>query len=92
MTESRSNRGTPNSFEAATAISRALAAPLRHELRDDAGLALARGVQGLEHGRFLDDPVLHEPLRQAAEARARAAERQRSVVIHGLVATEMRPG
>ena len=41
----------------------------RDELRDDAGLALARGVHRLEHGRFLDDPVLHEALRQAAEAR-----------------------
>ena len=56
------------------AMSRALAAPLADELRDDAGLALARGVQRLEHGRLFHDAVLDEALRQAAEPGARASE------------------
>ena len=45
------------------------------ELGDEAGLAVFGRLQGAEHGRFFDHAVLHEPLRQAAEARAIAAER-----------------
>src|SRR5207253_9917219 len=62
----------------------------RHELRDDARLALAGGAQGFQHRRLLDHAVLYQPLRQAAEPRARgAAERQRYVVIHGLRVVEL---
>ena len=52
-------------------MSRALAAPLAHQLRDDAGLAFAGGVHRLQHGRLFDDAVLDQALWQAAEARAR---------------------
>ena len=45
------------------------------QLRDDADLALAGGVDRLQHGRLFDNAVLHQALRQAAEARARGAER-----------------
>jgi hypothetical protein len=38
----------------------------RDELRDDARLFLARGVERLEHGGLFDDAVMHEPLRQTA--------------------------
>ncbi len=44
------------------------------ELRDEAGLAIFGRLQRGEHGRFFDHAVLHEPLRQAAEPRAIAAE------------------
>ena len=49
--------------------------PAGHQLRDDAGLALAGGVHRIQHGRLFDNAVLDQPLRQAAEARARGAER-----------------
>src|SRR5580700_5657884 len=63
--------------------------PARHQLRYDAGLALARGVDRLEHRGFFDHAILHEPLWQPAKARARGAERERGVVIHGLTASKI---
>ncbi len=44
------------------------------ELGDEAGLAVFGGLQRLEHGRFFDHAILHEPLRQAAEAGAITSE------------------
>src|SRR4029077_8700263 len=57
----------------------------RDELGDDIGLALARGVYRLEHRPLIDDPVLHQTLGQSAKAGA--CGRQRSIVIHGLMAS-----
>ena len=46
-----------------------------HQLGDDADLAFARSVDRLEHCRLFDNAILYQPLGQAAEARARGAER-----------------
>src|SRR6185437_2092060 len=61
------------------------------QLRDYAHLALTGDVQCLQHDRFLDDPVLYEPLRQATQARARPPEGQRSIIVHGLLASDCGP-
>ena len=45
------------------------------ELGDEARLAVLGGLQRIEHGRLFDHAILHEPLRQAAEARAISTER-----------------
>ena len=58
----------------------------RHQLGDDARLALAGAVHRLDHRGLIDHPVLHEALRQTAQPGAGASERQRSVIIHGLMA------
>src|SRR6185312_14097552 len=47
----------------------------RDELGDDIGMALLRRVHGLQHGRLFYDPVLHEALRQAAQAGTCASQR-----------------
>ena len=57
------------------AMSRALAAPAAMSWVTKLDLRSLRGLQRVEHGRFFDHAVLHEPLRQAAEARAIPAER-----------------
>ena len=46
-----------------------------NELGDEARLPVLGGLQRIEHGRFFDHAVLHQPLRQAAEARASSAKR-----------------
>jgi hypothetical protein len=43
-----------------------------HQLRDEMGLLLLGRGQGRERLILADDPVLHEPLRQAGEAAAGA--------------------
>ena len=45
------------------------------ELGDETGFAIFGRLQRGEHGGFFDHAILHETLRQAAEARAIAAKR-----------------
>ena len=46
-----------------------------HQLGDDARLALPCGVDRLEHRALIDHAVLHQALRQSAEAPTGGAER-----------------
>ena len=52
-----------------------LGGAVRHQLGDDAALALACGIDGIQHGRLFDHPILDQPLRQAPEAPAIRAQR-----------------
>ena len=70
---------------------KAMMLPRRISVRgliDDADLALTGGIECLQHGRFLDHAVLHEALRETPEPGALASERQRSVIVHGFVASD----
>jgi hypothetical protein len=51
-----------------------LGGPGCNELGDETGFAVFGGLQRREHGRFFDNTVLHEPLRQAAEPGSITAE------------------
>ena len=54
-------------------MSRALAAPAAMSCVTKLRLAVFGGLQRVEHGGFFDHAILHEALRQAAEAAAGAA-------------------
>ena len=87
---SRSSSGTPNSCEAAMAISRASARPLA--TRCDTRFALASLAAGmrLRHGLFVDEPVLDQTLGQALHHHALVAECGDDVVGHGIVGSGSR--
>ena len=64
---SRSRSGTPNSAAAAIAISRALARPPAHEVRDEIEFLFFGRIQRIEHRGLVKEAVLDEPLGQAAK-------------------------
>src|SRR6185437_4887494 len=58
-----------------------------YQLGHHVGLALACGVDRFQHGGLLHHAILNEALWQAAKSGAVCAERCRSIVIHGLMAS-----
>ncbi len=87
---SRSSSGTPNSCEAAMAISRAIRQVVRHQVRDQVGVGfLGRGHRHL-HGLLVQQAVLDEAQRQALQGVALRVDGWDDVVGHGVLRVSRR--
>ncbi len=84
-TASRSSSGTPNSFEAEMAISRAVARFDRHQVGDQTDALFLGLGNSILHGGLVQQAVLDQPLGEAAQGDSTgAADRRYCVIIHGL--------